>query len=89
MARRTDDDVSAELADRLLAFATDIPGVLDVTHGPSVSPEHLEGGFDWGLVVVFIDASARDGYLMHASHARVSSLIQAFAERIVAFDIRA
>ena len=76
-----------ELADAVNAFPRLIPGVLDVAQGKSVSPEGLEGGFDWGLVVTFADFAARDGYLPHAAHAPVSALIGEWSERVVVFDI--
>lgn len=61
--------------------------MIDVTHGPSVSPEGLEGGYEWGLVVTFVDADARDGYLPHEAHAPASALIGEWSERLVVFDV--
>ena len=40
-----------------------VPGVVEITHGPSVSTEGLEQGYGYGLYVRFTDAAARDAYL--------------------------
>ena len=70
-------------------MADAIPGILALDEGPSVSPEGLESGFDWGLVVTFEDADARDRYLPHPVHAAVGAQIVASAERLVVFDVQA
>ena len=64
-----------------------IPGVLELVHGPSVSVEHLEQGFDHALHVRFADAAARDAYLPHPAHAPLAELIVANAETFVVFDL--
>lgn len=64
-----------------------IPGVLEVVHGPSVSVEHLEHGFDHALQVRFVDAATRDAYLPHPAHAPLAALIEANAETFVVFDL--
>ncbi|RYC15356.1 Dabb family protein [Ciceribacter ferrooxidans] len=53
-----------------------IPGIVEVTCGPNVSPEGLDGGFVDGFIVTFEDAEVRDYYLQHPAHMEV-------AERIV------
>ncbi|HEY5981327.1 MAG TPA: Dabb family protein [Microlunatus sp.] len=68
-------------------FVDTIPGVLAVTEGHSASPEGLEGGFDYGLVVTFASATARDVYLDHPDHLPVAAAIGAAAERVLVFDI--
>ncbi|GEN81074.1 Dabb family protein [Actinotalea fermentans] len=64
-----------------------IPGVLEVAHGPSVSVENLEQGYDYALHVRFADAAARDAYLPHPSHVPLAELIVANAETFVVFDL--
>ncbi|MDN4473725.1 Dabb family protein [Demequina zhanjiangensis] len=78
-----------ELTERITGFATEIPGIVSVTEGPSVSPEGLEGEFEWGLVVTFADAAARDVYLDHPAHLPVAKLIGDNAERVVVLDLAA
>lgn len=72
---------------RVAAFPTMIPGVLDVVEGHSSSPEGLEGGYDYGLVVTFASAQARDTYLDHPEHRPVAEVIGASSQRVVVFDI--
>lgn len=66
-----------------------IPGIVSVAQGASVSPEGLEGGFEWMLVVRFEDAAARDAYLPHPEHLPLAALIGANAARVVVFDVPA
>jgi hypothetical protein len=84
-------DMPASTMDRLTelvnSFPSAIPGVLEVVHGPSVSTENLEAGYEWALVVTFADSLARDGYLDHPAHAPVSELIGTWSERLVVFDL--
>ncbi len=79
----------AEIKGAIGRFSAEIPGIVSVVAGPSVSPEGLEGGFDWALVVTFESAAARDGYLDHPSHLPVAALIGECAERVVVFDLSA
>ena len=55
-------DVPADVKEQARAsargFVDAIPGTLSVVEGPSVSPEGLEQGFDYGLVIRFADASS-------------------------------
>lgn len=78
-----------ELTELAVAFPHTMPGVLAVHCGPSTSPEGLEGGFDWALVVSFESSSARDDYLPHPAHQPVAQLISRLAERVVVFDVDA
>ncbi|WP_062203209.1 Dabb family protein [Demequina salsinemoris] len=76
-----------EIGRRVAGFTETIDGVVDAVEGSSVSSEDLEGGFDWGLVVTFADAVARDGYLDHPEHLPVSAAIGEWSERVVVFDL--
>ena len=71
------------------AFPDKIPGVLAINSGPSTSPEGLEGGFDWALIVSFASSAARDEYLPHRAHQPVAQLISKWAEQVVVFDVDA
>ena len=68
-------------------FVHTIPDVLSVVEGHSSSPEGLEDGYDYGFVVTFATAHARDVYLAHPSHRPVADAIGNAAARIVVFDI--
>ena len=68
-------------------FPLTIPGVLTVAEGPSTSPEGLEAGFAWALVITFTDAHARDAYLTHPAHLPVADLIGRYAEQLVVYDL--
>ncbi len=70
-------------------FRSGIRGVAEVVEGPSVSPEGLESGYGWGLVVTFADAAARDGYLDHPVHTVAAEIIGTWAARLAVFDLAA
>ena len=85
-------DGAAEEAERVVRplvadFTRTIPDVLDVVEGHSSSPEGLEDGFDYALVVTFASPQARDVYLDHPNHQPVSEAIRAGADRVVVFDV--
>lgn len=82
-------EVLAQLSEGIGRFSAAIPGVASVVEGPSVSPEGLESGFAWGLVVTFEGRAARDGYLDHPVHLPVAGLIGEWAEHVVVFDVEA
>ena len=82
----------AEEAERLVRplvanFGQTIPDVLSVAEGHSSSPEGMEGGFDYALVITFASPEARDAYLPHPAHLPVAEGIGAHAERVVVFDV--
>lgn len=79
----------AELRVMINSFPAQIPGVVSVVEGASVSTEGLEAGYDWALVVTFDSAAARDGYLDHPTHVPVAAIIGEWAERLVVFDLDA
>lgn len=64
-----------------------IPGIRSVVDGPSMSPENLEAGYDYGLVIVFADALSRDVYLTHPAHMPLAEALQRTSSRIAVFDI--
>ena len=76
-----------QLSDSARTFPDTISGVLAVHCGPSSSPEGLEGGFDWALIVGFADGAARDAYLPHPQHQPVAQQISELAEHVVVFDV--
>ena len=88
-ARPTALDLPALLDRAVRAVREEIPGVLEVAHGPSVSVEGLEQGYEYGLYVRFADAAARDAYLPHPAHQPLATLISSSAETFVVFDLPA
>ncbi|NYI41681.1 Dabb family protein [Demequina lutea] len=79
----------AEIKAIIGRFQAEIPGIVSVVEGASVSTEGLESGFEWALVVTFESKAARDGYLDHPTHLPVAALIGKWAERVVVFDLSA
>ena len=56
------------LFEALVALKEQIPGIMQIQHGPNVSPEGLSGGFRDGFIVRFENSDARDAYLVHPEH---------------------
>jgi len=70
------------------SLASTIPGIERVEEGGSVSPEGLEHGFDYALVITFRDAQARDAYLPHPDHQILAGQISRHAKRVIVFDLK-
>jgi len=73
-AAMTGEDKQA-LFESVVALKQVIPGIIDIKHGPNVSPEGLHGGFVEGFVVTFESPEARDAYLIHPEHVAVGEKI--------------
>lgn len=80
-------DPAARAAELVDLHLPRIPGVAGVARGASSSPEGLESGYDWALVVEFDSVDARDVYLTHPEHEPVSAFLGANAARILVFDV--
>jgi Stress responsive A/B Barrel Domain len=83
------DTVSSARADHRARLATlrDIDGILDFKVGEDFvrSPR----SFDTGLIVLFRDRAALDGYATHPRHVPVAQLGRDLSETIVAVDFDA
>jgi len=71
---------------KLKALA-DIDGILDFKVGPDIvrSPR----SYDAGLLVIFRDRAALDGYAVHPRHVPVAQLGRDLSESIIAVDFEA
>ncbi len=63
-----------------------IPGLLDMEHGPYESSEGLNDSFTHGFIMSFDTAASRDAYLPHPEHERVRDIVVPCLERVVVFD---
>jgi hypothetical protein len=68
-----------------------VPGLVDASFGPNVSPEGKSRGFDDGFTMDFKNVTARDTYLDHPEHkkagAQLVSLLEAGREGLMVFDL--
>jgi hypothetical protein len=75
-------------AERLVdANLPNLPGVLAVDRGASISGEGLESGLDWALVIRFESEQALADYLPHPDHAVVGRHLGDSSSRVVVFDL--
>jgi Stress responsive A/B Barrel Domain len=79
--------VEESIRPAIRAFGDTIPGIVTIVEGHSSSPEGLEDGHDYGFVVTFDSADARDSYLADSRHRVVADAISDSAQHIVVFDI--
>jgi len=77
--------------DGLAALRGRIDGIEAVRHGPNVSPEGLGRGYDYGFIMDFRDAAARDAYIVHPDHkaagARLREACEGGRDGILVFDL--
>jgi len=81
----TEEKVQA-LWTALAVLKQKLPGILYFAAGPYASPEGLNQGFTHGFLMTFVDAAARDSYLVHPEHERVKENFLPFVENVVVFD---
>lgn len=83
----TIDAIFADLA----AIRGRLPGLLDLRHGRSESPEQIERGYLHGFTADFADWDALAAYQAHPDHRRVGAALVAHAQGgldgILVFDL--
>ena len=82
----TSEEQITNLFDNILDLTDNIEGIEDYVSGPNSNNEGLNQGLTHGFIMTFTNAAARDAYLPHPEHQRVSDLIKPLAESIVVFD---
>ncbi|MHA6298896.1 Dabb family protein [Devosia sp. CAU 1758] len=75
----------------LLALRDVVPGMLNMSYGPNVSPEGLHQGYTDGFSMEFIDEAARDAYLVHPDHkaagSRLVAALEGGRDGLIVFDL--
>jgi hypothetical protein len=75
----------------LAALKDVIPSITAAHFSSNVSPEGLGRGYNFGFVMDFIDAAARDGYLPHPAHEKAAGRLVAAceggAEGVLVYDL--
>ncbi|NWK77971.1 Dabb family protein [Aquitalea sp. LB_tupeE] len=79
----------ASISQQFAALARQIPGILTLSGGPDVSPEGLQHGFTHGWLVQFVDAAARDAYLVHPAHQAFVYMLKPFVDDVLVCDFSA
>lgn len=81
------DQQKAAIAAAARDLAALIPGIESIAEGPSISPEQLERGHEYALVVTFSSVEARDTYLTHPDHRAFASLFEGAVECVTVYDL--
>lgn len=75
------------LVDGLNALKEVIPGLLEATGGYNNSPEGKDGGFNYGFIVRFADAAARNTYVPHPKHIELAqTLVRPIVDDVLVLD---
>ncbi len=81
----------AAIYQRLASLQSVVPGFERFASGLNSSTERLSQGFDDGVVIEFVDASARDAYLAHPDHRRAGAALVTMLDGgpagLVVFDL--
>jgi hypothetical protein len=77
----------AELDGLVSALPTQLPGITRVLHGASVSSEGLEGGYEWGMTILFATRADLEAYLPHPVHQPIAQLIGERSAATIVFDV--
>ena len=79
----------AALLDGLIALKDKISGIESVSGGDDNSPEGKQHGFNWGFVMTFADADARDAYLPHPDHEALGQdLLRPIVDDVLVLDYK-
>lgn len=85
------DDEKSAIYGQLADLKSVVDGFLAISYGPNVSPEGLHRGFADGFVIDFVDAAARDAYLVHPAHkaagSRLVGALEGGRDGLVVFDL--
>ena len=83
----TTEEQVQTLTDALLEMENEIPGIAEVSAGMNNSPEGKAHNFDYGFIVRFEDAAARDTYLPHPVHRQVATeYLRPIVDDVLVFD---
>ena len=64
-----------------------IGGIVSVAGGYNNSPEGKNAGYEFGFVITFEDAAARDAYLPHPAHQEIGRrFVRPIIDSAIAFD---
>lgn len=64
-----------EIADALVALKKSIPQIISIEHGPNVSKEGFDKGFQHAFIVTFANEKDRDIYLEHPKHKEFAKML--------------
>jgi len=79
----------AQVESAFAALASQIAEVQSLEWGTNASPEGLDHGFTHCFTLGFVDAAARDTYLVHSRHQAFSALAQPRLADVLVLDYEA
>ncbi|HEY9690974.1 MAG TPA: Dabb family protein [Oculatellaceae cyanobacterium] len=85
----TSSEQIAAIFNQLEQFKQTIPGIIYFVGGKYSSTENLNQGYNYGFLMTFESAEARDAYIVHPEHEKIKAEIIPCVDDLVAFDIEA
>ena len=79
-------ELQSEARSALDNLAQIAKGLVNYSAGTQSSPEGLGKGFEFGFVMTFKDAAARDAYLIHPEHKKLVAMLQPLLEDVMVLD---
>jgi hypothetical protein len=76
----------AEVIRRFAELKALVPGIDDFEWGENSSPEGLDHGHSHVFLLTFVNARARDAYLVHPDHAAFANWVQPFVSAVTVLD---
>lgn len=64
-----------------------IPGIERVHWAPNISPSPFAAGWTEGCLMIFSSEAARDAFLLHPEHVKLSKYREAFADDLLIYDL--
>jgi len=83
----TTPDRIERIRETVLSLGAKIPGIESIAEGPSISPEGLERGYDYGFVIDFESREARDRYLPHEDHLPLAKELGEASDAVLVYDL--
>jgi len=85
--KKSATEAQKKQADELLAgLRSKIPGITGYSAGAQCSNEGMSKGYEYGFVMSFTDAAARDAYLPHPEHKKVVEVLLPLVDDVLVFD---
>lgn len=81
----TSDEQIGKFFEDVLDLSETVPGIDDYVSGTNCSPEGKTLGMTHGFIMTFTDVAARDAYIAHPEHERLSMAL-GVVESVLIFD---
>jgi len=83
----TTEEQITKFFEQILDLSETVPGIVDYVSGANCSTEGHTQGMTHGFIMTFLDAAARDAYVVHPEHVQfVNTAMPPIVENVLVFD---